>query len=344
MKIILSLLIFGIIVCFHEFGHFVVAKKCDVKVNKFMIGFGPKLYAFTKGETEYSIRLLPLGGACVMEGEDEASEDSRSFAKKPLWQRFLIVFAGPLFNFIMAFVVACFVLLAAGFHTTEIDHVMKDSPAEQSGLQAGDELISANAHPLHFYKDLSIYVFFNQQRDIVLRYKRNGEIKESLIRPQYDEESGQYVLGIYGKEETKKPNIIQIIPYAFYELESQTYTVWQSLKMLVQRKISLKEMSGPIGIIKTISDSYDQSIQVSVGTMLITMLNIVILLSVNLGVMNLLPIPALDGGRIAIFVAEGISGKKIKSETEALINLAGFAALMILIFIVMKNDISKIIG
>ena len=342
MKIILAILIFSFIVIFHEFGHFIVAKKCNVKVNEFMLGLGPKLFGIKKGETEYSIHLLPFGGACAMEGEDEESDDERAFGKKPLWQRFLIVFAGPFFNFIMAYIIAVILISVAGYYAPDISEVVSGSPAEEAGLEAGDTLVSFNGFKLNFYKEISVYTYFHPARTLEVVYERNGEKKTTTVTPEYDEESGRYLLGVIGTADLVKGNPIQILSKGFSEMRYQIYVVFNSLRFLLTGKVSVREMSGPVGIVKVMSDTYDESIQDGIYYVVLNMLNFMVLLSANLGVMNLLPLPALDGGRILMFAYEGIRRKKLSPEVEGKINLVGFALLMALMVVVMISDISKL--
>ena len=157
MHIIIAILIFGFIIIFHELGHFSIAKACNVRVNEFTLGLGPTLVSFGKGETKYCLKLLPFGGSCVMEGEDSESDDDRAFNKKPLWQRFLIVFAGPFFNFLLAFILSLIMIGSAGYYSPTIGQVTAGYPAEEAGLAAGDEIVSINGYPIHFYNEISIY-------------------------------------------------------------------------------------------------------------------------------------------------------------------------------------------
>ncbi|SEK60660.1 regulator of sigma E protease [Pseudobutyrivibrio ruminis] len=343
MKIILAILIFSFIIIFHELGHFLFAKKCGVKVNEFTLGLGPTLISWGKGETKYCLKLLPFGGSCVMEGEDEESDSDRAFNKKSLWERFQIVFAGPLFNFILAYILSVVYIAALGVNDATISDVMEGYAAEEAGMEAGDTIISINGYNVHFYNEISIYTFLHpnaESYDIV--YSRDGEKYETELVSTYSEETGRKMIGIIKNAEYKKVSPIGVLKYAAYEIKYQIYVTLSSLKMLFTGQISLNEVSGPVGVVTTISDVYDQSISSGLFYVFINLLSIAILLTANLGVMNLLPFPALDGGRILLFIIEGIRGKKMKPEIENGINLVGFALLMVLMVVVMYNDILKL--
>ncbi len=165
MKIIVAILIFSLIIIFHELGHFLFAKKCGVKVNEFTLGLGPTLISWGKGETKYCLKLLPFGGSCVMEGEDEESDSDRAFNKKSLWERFQIVFGGPLFNFILAFILSVVYISAIGINDTTITDVTPGLGAEEAGLKAGDEIVSINGYRVHFYNEISMYTFIHADKD-----------------------------------------------------------------------------------------------------------------------------------------------------------------------------------
>ena len=343
MKIILAILIFSFIIIFHELGHFLFAKKCGVKVNEFTLGLGPTLISWGKGETKYCLKLLPFGGSCVMEGEDEESDSDRAFNKKSLWERFQIVFAGPLFNFILAYILSVVYIASLGVNDATISDVMEGYAAEEAGMEAGDTIISINGYNVHFYNEISIYTFLHpnaESYDIV--YSRDGEKYETKLVPTYSEETGRKMIGIIKNSEYKKVSPIGVLEYAAYEIKYQIYVTLSSLKMLFTGQISVNEVSGPVGVVSTMSQVYDKSIASGIFYVFINLLQIAILLTANLGVMNLLPFPALDGGRILLFIIEGIRGKKMKPEIENGINLVGFALLMVLMVVVMYNDILKL--
>ncbi len=343
MNIILALVIFSMIILFHELGHFLLAKFNDVKVNEFCLGLGPTLVGFTKGETRYSLKLLPFGGACMMEGEDEASEDDRGFNNKTVLQRFSIVFAGPLFNFIMAFAFSLIVVASVGFDRPVLTDVTPGYPAQEAGMQAGDEIVKLGNKPIHLYREVSVYTYFHANQAVEVTYKRNGKKHETVLMPKLDEESGRYLFGFYGTTARTKGNFAQTLQYTFYEVKYWITSTVESLGQLVRGRVGMNDMSGPVGIVKTIGDTYTEVKSDGVFMVFLNMLNICILLSANLGVMNLLPIPALDGGRIVFLAVEALRGKRMDPNKEGAVNLVFLMLLMVLMVVIMFNDIRKIV-
>lgn len=342
MKIIIAILIFSIIVIFHELGHFLLAKRAGIRVNEFSIGLGPTLVGFTKGETTYSIKLLPFGGACMMEGEDEESESPGSFQSKSVPARFSVVVAGPVFNFIMAFVAAVVLVACVGFDLPVVPDLMEGYPAEEAGLLPGDVIKKLGNKKIHLYREISIYTFFHAGDAIDVTYERDGKTFETTIAPRYDEESGRYLFGFYGTGKMERGGILQTLRYGAYEVRYWISSTVESLKMLVTGRVGLNDLSGPVGIVKSVSDTYEEGAAISWFSVFTGMLNWVILLSANLGVMNLLPLPALDGGRLVFLVLEGIRGKRINPEKEGMVHFVGICLLMALMVVIMFNDIRRL--
>ena len=344
VSFIIAILLFSIIILFHELGHFLLAKANGVRVNEFCLGLGPTLFGFTKGETKYSIKLLPFGGACMMEGEDEESVSDRAFGNKPVWGRISVVFAGPFFNFIMAFVFSVVLICAIGYDQPVITNVMEGYAADEAGMQAGDRITKINHMSIHFYKEISAYSMFHSGEAVDITYERDGKTYTTNLTPKYDEESGRYLYGFYGSGERIKGSVGDALIGGFYEVRYWIYTTVQSLRILVTGGASMNDLSGPVGIVKSIGETYDNSVADSgYFYAFLNMLNWGILLSANLGVMNLLPIPALDGGRLVFLLVEAITKKRIPQDKEALVNLVGIGLLFLLMFVIMFNDIRKII-
>lgn len=343
ISIIIAIIIFSIIVIFHELGHFLLAKANGIKVNEFSLGLGPTIVGFTKGETKYSIKLLPFGGACMMEGEDEGSADQRAFTNKPVWARFSVVFAGPFFNFIMAFLFAVILIACVGYDKPVISDVIEGYAAEEAGMQAGDEIIKMNHLSIHFYKEISAYATFHAGEEVKITYLRDGEKNTTTLVPKLDEESGRYLYGFVTNGDRVKGNPFTILKNAFYEVRYWIYTTIQSLRLLVTGSVSVNELSGPVGIVKNMGEVYEESVTTDgYFYAFINMLNWTILLSANLGVMNLLPLPALDGGRLVFLIVEAIRRKRIPPEKEGMVHLVGIVLLLLLMVVVMFNDIRKI--
>lgn len=343
MKYIIAILIFSLIILFHELGHFLLAKRNGIRVNEFSLGLGPTLVGFTRGETKYSIKLLPFGGACMMEGEDEDSNDERSFQKKSVWARISVVAAGPVFNFIMAFVFAFILILCVGFDKPVVNDVIEGHPAQEAGIEAGDTIVSMNGKRIHFYREVSLYTFFHPGETIDIVYQRDGERMEATVNPVFDEEQGKYLIGFYGTGMREKGNVLEALKYSAFELKYWINTTFDSLKMLVTGRVSFNDMQGPVGIVKTIGDTYDESKSDGGFFVFVNMLNIAILLSANLGVMNLLPIPALDGGRLVFLVIEAIRRKRINPEKEGMVHFVGLMLLLVLMVVVMFNDVRQLL-
>lgn len=343
MKFVIAIILFSVIILFHELGHFLLAKRAGIRVNEFCLGMGPTLVGITRGETKYSIKLLPFGGACMMEGEDEESTDARSFGSKSVWARISVVAAGPVFNFIMAFVFALILLSFAGYDKPEVTGVMKGYPAQTAGIMAGDVITKINGKSIHFYREISMYTMFHEGEDLEITYKRDGQKTKVTVAPKFDEESGRYLMGLQGTYARERGNAWDTVVHGFYEMEYWIWTTLQSLKLLVTGQVGVNQMSGPVGIVKTIGDTYDQSVSDGYFYVFLNMLNFAILLSANLGVMNLLPIPALDGGRLVFLIVEAVRGKRIDPEKEGMVHFVGIMLLMGLMVFVMFNDIRNII-
>ena len=342
MSIILAIIIFSFIIIFHELGHFLVAKKCDVKVNEFCLGLGPTLLHFTKGETTYSLKLLPFGGACMMEGEDEDSQDDRAFNHKPLWQRAAIVAAGPFFNFILAYVLSVILIGAIGYDVPKLAGVMEGSSAEEEGLAAGDTILALDGYRVHFYQEISVYSFFHPGKTMDVTYERDGEEYTCTISPKYNEEAGRNLFGIYGNTMRERGNIFETIKYSVYEVKYWIEVTMDSLKMLVTGRVSVNELSGPVGIVKNIGDTYDESKSAGTLSVVLTLINYSIMLTANLGIMNLLPLPALDGGRLVFLIIEAVRKKRVDPDKEGMVHFVGLMLLLALMVLVMFNDIRKL--
>lgn len=343
MNILIAIIVFSLLILFHELGHFTLAKLNGIRVNEFSLGLGPTLIGFTKGETKYSLKLLPFGGACMMEGEDENSDDDRAFNKKGVWARISVVAAGPIFNFIMAVIFSFIVLSAAGVDTAKISDVIDGYAAQEAGLQGGDTIVAMDGKDIHFYREISLYATFHVGEPVEITYEREGQEYTTTLTPKYDEESGRYLYGFISSGEREKVGIFQTIGYAFYELGYYIDTTIQSLKMLFAGSVGVDDLSGPVGIVSSMGEVYEESVE-NDGYFyaFLNMMNWAIMLSANLGVMNLLPIPALDGGRLVFLLVEAIRGKALDQEKEGMVHMIGIALLFLLMFVVMFNDIRKI--
>ena len=342
LNLIYILLVFGIIIAFHEFGHFVMAKKNGILVKEFAIGMGPTLWSTKKKETKYSLKALPIGGYCLMLGEDEESEDENAFSNKSVWARMSVVLAGPVFNFILAFVFSIVLISIVGFDAANINAVNKDSAAYEAGIKAGDEIISMDGKRIYNYREVLVYMQFHQTGEPMdITVDREGNRINYTITPKKSE-NGVYQIGVTGGVR-EKGNAIATIKYAGLELRYWVVTTFESLKQLFTGRIGIDSLSGPVGIGKMMNDTIEEANDT--GGAIDVVLNIVnfcILLSANLGVMNLLPIPALDGGRFLFLIIEAVRRKKVSVNVEAVVNVVGFVLIMLLMVFVMFNDVKNV--
>ena len=429
MKILIALLIFSGIILFHELGHFLLAKKNGIVVTEFSLGMGPRLLSTKWGGTRYSLKLLPLGGSCAMLGEDTAEESlPGSFNAASVWGRISVVAAGPVFNFILAFVLSVFVVGFAGYDPAEITSVPEGSAAEAAGLQEGDLITEYQGYHIDFGKDLYLYRYLNPldvNETVYITYERDGVKYETAYQPDvyvryllgFNRESadtmevasliegmplgeagvkaGDIITGINGVEipdgaaydaylqehplsdepveitymrdgleyETtltpaqystadmgfsynlvcQKTSGLDIFKYSLYEVKYMIRTTVLSLKELVTGGLGMDDLSGPVGVVDAIGTAYEESKSEGALMIWVNMLYMAVLLSANLGVMNLLPLPALDGGRLVFLAVEAIRRKPVNRELEGMIHFAGLMFLMALMLVVMYHDIVKIL-
>ena len=344
MGILLGILIFSILILVHEFGHFIFAKYFGVKVNQFAIGFGPTLFKKQGKETLYSVKLFPFGGFCELEGEDDTIDESndRAMLNKPRWQQAIIAVAGPVFNLIFAFLLSCVFISCVGYVKPEIASVDDNSPAAEAGLLPGDEIIKINNYSVHFYQEVRTYLFFNKTKPVLLKYLRDGDVYTAEVLPVYDETLGSYAIGAKTHGVYEKCNAIDTLLYGAYNIKHEAVVTVKSVISLFSGQVSVKDMQGAIGIVDYVSDVYNEARVISLKQVFIQMLNLITLLSVNLAIMNLLPIPALDGGRIFIILIEKITMSRISKQVEAVLNSVGFVLLMILMIYLAIQDVIKL--
>ncbi len=451
MNIIVALLIFTVIVVIHELGHFLLAKKNGIGVPEFSVGMGPRLITYAKTKdghvikllcsqkefesrenwqdvTKYSWKLFPIGGSCAMIGEDEDNDAENSFNSKGVWARFSVVFAGPFFNFILAFVFAIIILSYSGIDYPVIRQIYTNQPADKSGLETGDVVKSINGKKITIGREILTYTQLHpltgDKVEVVV--ERDGETKTFSIDPYYkaslfgfsypsNREEGTkitqvteggsfekagikagdiiksvdgvnvsnagelsdamnsvnkngsginflierdgteqefmvqpaeyetYTLGFNAAFDEKGGNALDVIKYSFVEVKYWIVTTVASLGQLITGKLSMNDVSGPVGIVNVVGSAIDQSKSLGIMAVIIQMLYMSVLLSANLGVMNLLPLPALDGGRLVFILIEAIRGKPVDREKEGFVHFAGLVVLMLFMVFVMYNDIIKII-
>jgi regulator of sigma E protease len=432
MNIIIAIFILGLIVIVHELGHFLLAKKNGITVTEFSVGMGPRIASFVRKGTRYSLKLLPIGGSCMMLGEDETVEDEGAFHKKGVWARFSVIFAGAFFNFLLAFVLALILLGDAGVDKPYINLIREDTPAAQAGLAQDDMVTKINGSPIHFTRDIDYYFYFNPLNDkpVEITYKRDGKENTVELTPVWVDlyrigcdythegknaeltviseefpvdvagltvgdvivsmngteivtgkdldiyleanpltkepvtigykkggtgdvltvtvtpkliESG-YDMGWYSDGLREKVSALEVVKYSFYEVKLNIVNTIKSVLYLVTGKLSPKEIAGPVGIVNYVGDVVSESKDYGIHVTLLSLINFSILISANLGVMNLLPLPALDGGRLVFLLIEAIRRKPVPKEKEAMVHMVGMALLMLLMVFVLFNDIRNIFG
>ena len=342
MSIILALIIFSLIILIHELGHFLLAKRGGVTVEEFSLGMGPRLISTVKGGTRYSLKLLPFGGSCMMLGEDEATTEEGSFASKSVWTRISVIAAGPIFNFILAFVLSVIIIGSIGVDKPVILAVSEGFPAAEAGIQKGDTILKMNGTKIRLSREVTNYVTFHQGEDVTFVYEHEGEERTVTLSPEQNE-GGRYIFGLSTVSSYReKVGAWETLKYSAYEVKYWIQTTSSSLKMLFTGQVGLNDMSGPVGVVTIIGDTYKESAADGGFYIWLNMLNISILLTANLGVMNLLPLPALDGGRLVFLIIEAIRRKRIDPEKEGMVHFVGLMLLMVLMIVVMFNDIRKL--
>nr|WP_294487888.1 RIP metalloprotease RseP [uncultured Anaerosporobacter sp.] len=354
MNIILAILIFSLIIIIHELGHFLLAKKNGIEVVEFSVGMGPRLFSFLRNGTRYSLKLFPIGGSCMMLGEDEEADSPNSFGKKGVWARISVIAAGPIFNFILAFVLAMIVVGKVGYDPAVIVQVEEGGPSEEAGLQVGDVIEEINGSGVDNGRGVMFYQFFHptSNKPVHLKINRSGEKISMTITPE-KVESGEYLMGFgYNSQgRTKiiattgeKMNALGVIKYSAIEVKCWITSAIQSVGGLISGKVSTKELAGPVAIVDMIGDGINSTKSEGVSAVVIQLLYMSILLSANLGVMNLLPLPALDGGRLVFLIIEAVRGKPVDPKKEGFVHMVGLALLMLLMVFVMFNDVKRLFG
>ena len=338
LNILAAVLLFGFIVLVHEFGHFLLAKCSGIGVVEFSVGMGPRIFSVEKGETRYSIKALPFGGSCMMVG---------------VLYRIAVIAAGPVFNFILAFLFAMLIVAQIGHDAPVLTGVMEKSPAEEAGLQAGDRITKINGRHITAYRDIMLYTFSHPGQEMKVQFTRPAKegTAESdgatsgfvTLTPRFSEEYQSYMMGVQFGGYQRIHGIGQLIHYSAYEVKYCVTSTIDSLGMLFRHQIRADEaLTGPVGIVNMVGETVQESRQISARAVVLTLANWVLLLSSSLGIMNLLPIPALDGGRLVFLLIELVRGKPVDPEKEGMVHMAGMAVLMALMMLVLFNDIRNL--
>lgn len=423
MSIVIALLILSVIVIIHEFGHFLLAKANGIGVTEFAVGMGPILLQTKKGETVYCLKLLPFGGSCMMVGEDADCDDEKAFNNKSVWARISVIAAGPVFNFILAFILAVSILACKGYDPCRIYAVEPGSVAEAAGLLAGDTIYSINGRRVYFARDYSLQEVVRPSKEMVIVYEREGQKYTTTVTPQFTEhdyyqvgvsiqnlniasvvekmpaaqaglqegdvivrindiavkdgdEAVQFIRDSEGnpihmvvnREGTEleftitpqnvhtsgyetgivvsgmrvKTTPFKTVVYGFHEVGYWIRTVFESLGMMLRGQVTADDVSGPVGVVSMIGEVVEESRVDGLFYIFLNAFNMACMLSANLGVMNLLPLPALDGGRLVFLIIEGLRGKPIDREKEGMVHFVGLVLLMALMLFVTFKDIMNL--
>ena len=350
--ILAAILIFGFLIAIHELGHFVAAKLSGVRVNEFSIGMGPAVFSRVKGETQYSLRALPLGGFCAMEGEDTDTRDSRSFVRQGFWKKLFILAAGSFMNFVVGLLIVAIVYAdAAAFLTDSITGFAPGFPYEgEQGLMVGDVFYKIDGKRTYVRGDASTYLSAHRGDTIDLVMMRNGErvvLKDfPMQRATYIGTNGETYtgFGLYVGIHQEEATFLSKMKFIWYTTMDFVQITWFGLEQIVRGDAGMEDISGPVGIVSTITDVGTQAETTSEAWWSIFFL--AALIAVNLSVMNMLPIPALDGGRIFFLVLDAISlalfKKQIPEKWQASINASFFLILMLFLLAVTFNDVTKL--
>lgn len=340
VSILIAAFFFCLIIIVHELGHFTVAKLCGIRVDEFAIGMGPVIFKKRGKETLYTVRLLPIGGFCAM-GEDVDDDSPDAFRKKPVWSRMAVIVAGAVMNLILGLILSLILTLVNGADvSSKIVYFSDDAVSPNYGLQLNDEIIKINGIRIFSVKDIT-YQLGNDEDGIVdFVVKRDGKkvnVNGVHFAFKTDSETGKNVLVYDFKVLKEDITISNFVPYAFKNALYYGRIVLMSLGDIIRGKYGINDLQGPVGIVTTIGDIAEKS-----GFNISFLLDMATLITINIGIFNLLPVPALDGGRFVFLVIEAIRKKSLKAETEGMIHFVGFALLMLLMIFVTFNDIKNI--
>ena len=335
LTLVASVVIFGFLIFFHELGHFAVAKKVGIGVYEFAIGFGPKIISWKSGETDYSLRAFPLGGFVRLVGEDpEEADVEGSFQQQSVFKRFAVIAAGPIMNFILAILLFSLIYFAfMGVPSTIIGAIEPGEPAQQVGLQEGDRITAVAGESVQGWNELTALIHAHPEQEISIEFEREGTVQSVQVVPQLEPETGQGRIGIGTQSRmfALLPSLIMGVEYTFWLLGFFITSIVQMISGTIA-----PDVVGPVGIISLVGEV--------ARTGITDLLSLAAIISLNLGFINLLPVPALDGSRLMFLLLEGVRGRPIDPKKESFVHFIGFTLLILLMLVITFNDVSRLLN
>ncbi len=334
--VIAVIVVFGVLVAVHELGHFFVAKSFGMRVNEYSLGFGPSLYKHKWGETDYAVRIIPLGGYVRLAGmEGQKTDDPREFPNRPLWQRFLVVLAGPIMNLVLAAVLYAVSFGPVGIPaaTTTVQQALPHYPAYEAGIRHGDKIVKIDHTPIKNWEGLASAIVTHKNQVIDVSVVRNGHHHTFRMRTRYDKSLHKYVVGIKPSVVTRHVNPFMAVKDGVIQTVQLTGSWFGALFRLLEGKGPF-DLTGPVGIAALVGSAAQAG--------LVNLLLLSAALSANLGLFNVLPVPVLDGSRLLFLIIEGIRHKAMDPERENMIHFVGFVILMALVIVVTFHDVEHL--
>ena len=342
MTIVYAILMLAFIIIVHELGHYTVGRLCGIGIEEFSVGFGPKLVQWKRKGILYSLRLIIIGGYVRFTGEDEDSDDPRAFNNQKVWKRFLTVLAGPLMNFVLAYLVAVGMLTGYGVYDVvpQVGSVIEGTPAAESGLADGDVILTVAGEAIAYSGEgyarmVELIGAHDPEKPLPLTVRRGGEEK-TILTGLYQDVGGAWKMGIYMSQVRVRMPFFESLKYGGTLMATLTRELLNSIKNLIFHGEGLNQVSGTVGIVSEVSQTLNEGFYM--------VLYWILLISTNLGIVNLLPLPALDGGRLVFLIVEAIRRKPVPRDKEGLVNLAGLAAFFVLFIVLTYHDIVRIIA
>ena len=346
-------MILALIVITHEFGHFLIARLNGIEVLEFTIGFGPKLFGWkTKSGTKFSVRLIMLGAACVFDDLDAGVDENTdiasmiansSFRKANVWSRIATTLAGPFFNLILAFILGLFLMNYIDMPSTVVTEVNTDGAAYAAGIREGDRIISVNGSRCYLYPEVSTAVELGYGKPLTIVYEHDGVRNKVEVIPKMNTEYGRFMIGVtFGGGEPEPKGPLEIVSASYHYVRYMVKMTFASFRMIFSGQANVSDIAGPVGAAQIVGEEYDSAKENGALAVVVSMLNIALLLSANIGIVNLFPIPAFDGGKLLFLIYEAIRGKPADAKVEGTIQLIGVGLLLALLVLVMYNDISRL--